>query len=354
MANGSRERIAASAVRCVFRSQSVSLTSHAVNPKRVQRKARGPHIPSSDLTAWRAVVRVLRSTATGSLHSLTSVIFPADCRVCGLPLSGFTLLPVCDSCWNDLPAQAGALCVRCGEALAQPAASDGRSDQDGAPSEAEMLCRVCRAAPPPFEKAVAHGVYAGTLKALVHLLKYDGMEPVAQRLGVLVAEQVLAIPGLPGNIVVVPVPLFSGKWRQRGFNQSQLLAQGAVRTMRRRRPEMGLTLAENALERRRATESQAGLSPHGRRENVRGAFFAPKPLAVDGRDVLVIDDIYTTGATSRACAKALRSAGAARVWVATLARAQREDAAHRVQNAEPAIVAELPMTDDIAFWEEGR
>ncbi|MGC2639358.1 MAG: ComF family protein [Acidobacteriaceae bacterium] len=287
---------------------------------------------------------------SGALHSLTTVIFPADCRVCGLPLSGFSLLPVCNSCWNDLPAQSGVLCARCGEAIqALPGLDPGP-------------CRLCRAAPPPFEKAVAYGIYAGKLRALVHLLKYDGMEPLARRLGALAGRQALAIGDLPDHLVIVPVPLWAAKGRQRGFNQAERLACGAMAEMRRQRPVMRMQLAADALERRRATESQAGLSPHQRRVNVRGAFFVSRPAAIDGRDVLLIDDIYTTGATARACTRALRSAGAGRVWVATVARAQREDAtvlrdaadstAETVaQNAHPA---DLPMEEDVAFWEDGR
>jgi ComF family protein len=272
-----------------------------------------------------------------AIDSLTTVLFPADCRVCGEPLSGFTLLPVCNSCWNDLPAQTGALCVRCGETLASE------------PGANAAQCRVCRAAAPPFEKAVAHGVYAGKLRALVHLLKYDGIEGLAARLGGLAAERALAVEGLPGELVVAPVPLWPGKRRQRGFNQAELLARGLVAAMRKRRPEMRVRLVAGALERRRATESQAGLSPHQRRANIRGAFFAPRPAAVDGRDVLLIDDIYTTGATARACSQALKSAGARRVWVATVARAQRENA--RV-GAAAAEEVEIPMEQDVALWDE--
>jgi ComF family protein len=293
------------------------------------------------------VARVLRSTTGSAFDSLTTVLFPADCRVCGLPLSGFTLLPVCSSCWNDLPAQTGALCVRCGEALTHPVAPDGRSDQDGAPDAS--LCRICRAAAPPFEKAVAHGVYADKLRALVHLLKYEGMEPLASRLGALAAEQALAVEGLPRELVVAPVPLWPSKGRQRGFNQAELLARGAIAAMRMRRPEMRVRLVAGALERRRATESQAGLSPHERRANVRGAFFVPKPATVDGQDVLLIDDIYTTGATARACAQALKSAGARRVWVATVARAQREDAQVGAAAVEDV---EIPIEQDVALWDE--
>lgn len=288
-------------------------------------------------------MRVLRSTAAGTVHSLSTVVFPADCQVCGLPLSGFSLLPVCNPCWNNLPAQSGPLCIRCGEALpAEPAGS-------------QSVCRLCRAASPAFEKAVAHGVYAGKLKTLVHLLKYDGMEPLARRLGGLVAGHVLAIADLPGDLVVVPVPLWGDKRRQRGFNQAEALAYGVMTAMQRRRPDLRLRLAAGALTRQRATESQAGLSPHQRRMNVRGAFFVPRPVAVDGRHVLLIDDIYTTGATARACAQALRSAGATRVWVATVARAQREDGLLRVDADGPPEsksqdAPETPMEQDVAFW----
>jgi ComF family protein len=306
------------------------------------------------IAAWRAVVRVLRSTATVPLDNLTAVLFPADCRVCNTPLPGFSLLPICSSCWNDLPSQSGALCALCGESLeGNPAAPP-----DG-------LCRLCRTSPPPFERAVAHGVYQGTLRNLLHLLKYDGMQPIARRLGLLLADQLLATPGLPSNLVVVPVPLFGAKQRRRGFNQSELLAQGCLAAIRRRRPELCLALASGALQRQRATDSQAGLSPHQRRVNLRGAFFAPQPAWVAGRNILLIDDIYTTGATARGCSQALRRAGAASVWVATVARAQWEFPASLSGFAVPATrdtaetyesdtPSEMPMDEDIAFWEEGR
>jgi ComF family protein len=237
-----------------------------------------------------------------------------------------------------LPPQTGALCARCGEAL------------EPQPDTGAALCRPCRAAAPPFEKAVAHGVYAGNLRTLVHLLKYDGMEGLAVRLGALAAGQALAVPELPEAVVIVPVPLWPAKRRQRGFNQAELLARGALAAMRKQRPEMRLRLGLDALERRRATESQAGLSPHERRANVRGAFFVRHPAKVDGKDVLLIDDIYTTGATARACSQALKSAGAQRVWVATVARAQRESVKGEAAGAIRA--AEIPMEQDVAFWDE--
>ncbi len=292
--------------------------------------------PLSQTTAWRAVVRVLRSTG----DNLSTVLFPADCRICGGPLAALSRVPVCESCWNQLPEQSGPLCALCGESLG---VSDFGEGGDG-------YCRKCRMVPPEFERAVAHGLYAGTMRTLLHLLKYDGLEPIALRLGALLAKQVAAIAELPAKMVVVPVPLYEGKRRERGFNQAELLARAVCAAMRRLRPEWQGELAVRALARQRATESQAGLTLHERRRNLRGVFSAAKPERMRGRDVLLIDDIYTTGATARACSAVLKKAGAAGVWVATVARAQR----HEIQFV-PALSAavETPMREDVAVWDGG-
>ena len=287
---------------------------------------------------------MLRSTAQSTLNSFSAVLFPADCRVCGVPLGSFSLLPVCASCWNHLPPQPGTLCDRCGEALSyEPDLTTEKS-----------LCRPCRTSAPPFEKAVAWGLYRDELRALLHLLKYDGMHPLAKRLGALLADPVLAISDLPAELVVVPVPLFAGKRRQRGFNQSELIARHAIRALRHRRPDLSVHLALDVLGRHRATESQAGLTAHQRRENLRGAFVAARPAAVAGLHVLLIDDIYTTGATARACSQALRRAGAASVCVATVARAQKEQWPHRDSAQQHFAAPEIPMERDFAFWDEAR
>jgi ComF family protein len=292
--------------------------------------------------AWRAVVRVLRSP----VDSVTSVVFPGDCRVCGDPLSALTRVPVCPPCWNDLPPQSALLCFRCGESL-------GVSDFGEMPGGG-LFCRACRLAPPAFSQAVAHGAYQGTMRALLHLLKYEGLEPIAQKLGALIAARVAAIPDLPQKMLVVPVPLFKARRRERGFNQAALLAEAAMRAMRRLRPEwegeLAPEFARGVLARQRATESQAGLSPRERRRNLRGAFFIAQPERVRDRDVLLIDDIYTTGATARACSQALRRAGAASVRVATAARAQRR----QIETFQPETAAEAPMHQDVAMWDGGK
>jgi ComF family protein len=182
-------------------------------------------------------------------------------------------------------------------------------------------------APPAFVKAVAYGGYHGQLRSLVHLLKYDGMQPIAGRLGTLLADSLEAFAASATPMLVIPVPMHPLKQRQRGFNHAELLARAAMVEMRRRHPQWVLHLETSLLKRVRVTVSQAGLTTHQRRQNLRGAFFAPSPARLAGRDILLVDDIYTTGATARACSRMLRNAGARSVRVATVARAQREGVA---------------------------
>jgi ComF family protein len=161
------------------------------------------------------------------------------------------------------------------------------------------------------------------MKAAIHALKYDGLHPAARGLGRMLAEAIAQLAAeAPSEMLVVPVPLHRSKYSDRGFNQARSLAVNALATLRKTHPEWRLTLASSALMRLRATKSQAGLTPRQRRLNVRGAFVVSNPAAVKLKHVLVIDDIYTTGATARATAQALMNAGAESVRVATLARAR--------------------------------
>ncbi len=140
----------------------------------------------------------------------------------------------------------------------------------------------------------------------------------------MLAEAIARLAGdAPSEMLVVPVPLHRSRFALRGFNQARLLAENALGCLRKSHPEWRLTLASSTLMRLRATESQAGLSSRQRRVNVRGAFSVSDPAAVTLKHILLIDDIFTTGATARAAALALTKAGAASVWVATLARARR-------------------------------
>lgn len=185
---------------------------------------------------------------------------------------------------------------------------------------------MCERARPAFQQAVAYGVYEGRLRALIHLLKYERVAPVAVPLGKLLAESIGLLKDLPAELTLVVVPLHGSKKRERGFNQTALLAESAFRVLRGNRP--GMKLAQEALGRQRSTGSQSGLTARQRRLNLRGAFFVAEPASVRGQSILLLDDIYTTGATARECTRTLLAAGAAAVYVATLARSQREGVAH--------------------------
>ena len=205
----------------------------------------------------------------------------------------------------------GKVCSVCGDRVLS---SYAEVDSDGL-----RRCPICRRAERPFERAVAYGSYDGGLRELVHLLKYNRVRPAAGILGRMLAEAIQTFePVLEGTtVLVVPVPLYKSRRRQRGFNQAELIARAALK---HRSASDHLQLRADILLRTRDTHSQIGLTGHQRRENMRGAFAVAHASEVNGRDVLLVDDVYTTGTTATECARVLRRAGASRVWVATAAR----------------------------------
>jgi ComF family protein len=189
---------------------------------------------------------------------------------------------------------------------------------------AETRCLLCQRKDPPFERAVAYGSYDGGLRDLIHLLKFQQVRPAVAILGRMLAETVANLEQtMPvgtifcRTIAVVPVPLHTRKQAQRGFNQAEMIARGALKQLSR--PKR-FDLCTGVLVRRRDTGSQIGLTRHQRRQNLRGAFAVSDPTRILNRDILLVDDVYTTGTTASECARVLRRAGAARVWVVTVAR----------------------------------
>ena len=204
-----------------------------------------------------------------------------------------------------------------------------------------VLCDTCTQELPPFERATAFGSYGGSLRSLLHLYKFDGVRALRKPLGLRLADAMLhACDGLTGPVQVVAVPLYRGK---RAFNQSAEMADEAVRRINGTSRPFTLQAAHGLLQRTRPTESQAHLSPQQRRTNVHGAFEVRKD--VRGAQVLLVDDVYTTGATAMECTRVLLRAGALSVHVATLARTQRG------MSATWDSVGGTAVSGDVAGWD---
>ena len=313
--------------------------------KDVQLGSGGPPGRYVGEAGWRAVTRVLRSSieAMGcAVADVTNIFLPSDCLVCGAAIATLGRVRVCDACVARVgPAsetKQDTLCSRCGDALgmesARFAAAMGVSE-----------CTMCRLAPPMFDRAVAISNYDNEMREMLHLLKYDGMRAVAEHvLGDGMATAIRRLrKAAADELMVVPVPLFAARERERGFNQSRLLAAAAVKRLRRSEPEWRLPIRVDVLARVKDTRALYELNPQQRRRNLQGAFRVIKAQAVEGAEILLIDDIMTTGATARECAKVLRRAGAAKVWVATAAKAQPES----VQN----VIQHQP--EGFAMWDTG-
>ncbi len=288
----------------------------------------GPSIASRNGALWFENSPLARASSNIA-ESLFAVLFPSDCRICGAPLVKISRLPVCLPCLDAMQPIEGGTCTICGERLFSPHAfSETEGDAANDPR-----CGLCRRIEPPFARALAYGSYEGGLRELIHLLKYGRVLPAANVLGRMLWEAIAALePAIaPGAVTVIPVPLHRAKFRQRGYNQAELIARSAMKinpARDRDRDKDRFRLYVDGLIRKRDTSSQTGLTAHQRRANLRGAFAVSHPEEVRGREVLLVDDVYTTGATASECSLVLRRAGAAKVWVATVARTLKISAQH--------------------------
>jgi ComF family protein len=266
-------------------------------------------------------------------ESLFATLFPADCRLCGAPLIKISRLPVCEDCLTAIRPIGGGTCAICGERIFSPYALLSTGD--------EPRCGLCRRTEPLFARAKAYGSYDGGLRELIHLLKYEQVQPAANVLGRMLAEAIEALAPAFGDapVTMLPVPLHRGKRRQRGFNQTELIARAALKL----KPAQGrLILNADLLVRQRPTQSQIGLTRHQRRENMRGAFAVPQPAEIKGREILLVDDVFTTGTTVSECARILRRHGASKVWVATVARTLKIEANHMQPRGSEIPATALP------------
>ncbi|MEW6259322.1 MAG: ComF family protein [Thermodesulfobacteriota bacterium] len=214
----------------------------------------------------------------------------------------------CPACMDAIRLIRSPKCSVCG----MPFWGDGESDH---------VCGQCDIQPRPFASAEAVGVYDGPLRSAVHALKYDGKLRVARILGRSLALH-FAASGLRRTVdLIVPVPLHPVRLRKRGFNQSILLIQGWEKWLPA--DEKGCcspVIHIEALRRIRNTRPQMSLGRKERQTNIIGAFDLHPGAVVEGKRVLLVDDVLTTGATVAECATVLLKAGAAKVDVLTVAR----------------------------------
>lgn len=244
-------------------------------------------------------------------------------------LAGFADLvfaPVCLGCGSLVPAIASErrLCGACRTRLRElPRPRCPRCDSPRPPTVSAALaregCSTCELLPPAVRSLRSAFVLEGPAHRLVHGLKYGGWHCLASLMGSRMAAVPLGREAEEEVEMVVPVPLSAVRLRQRGYNQAALLADEVCRIR-------GLHFRPDLLVRSRSTESQTTLHPAERRANVAGAFRVP-PESVGtilGRHLLVVDDVWTTGATTLACADALLGTGARAVSVLTFARALPE------------------------------
>ncbi|HEU5460619.1 MAG TPA: ComF family protein [Pyrinomonadaceae bacterium] len=235
--------------------------------------------------------------------AILTLAYPHACTICGYSVEQYKFGVVCEACWNATSIFTGTetICWKCGV----PAVVDAIS----IPPD-EVRCRRCDSQ--AFTAARAIGLYEGALRESVLLLKRQPhLSRHLERLLVIAARRD------PVNTAtrIIPVPLHRKKMKTRGFNQASILAHAVSKPL-------GLPLDEVSLFRVSTSEKyRAGLDAKGRQDTVAGAFEVRHPRLIANEDILLVDDVFTTGATVSACAEALTRAGAKTVCVLTIARA---------------------------------
>lgn len=226
------------------------------------------------------------------VEGLLDVVFPPACAACGAVIEQRQAF--CERCSVEVSPLPEPGCGRC----AEPGDFPGR------------LCPRCSHSPPPFERAWAPFSHEGAVAHAIHLFKYEDRPELAVPLARLLAEA--AAPFASWADAVCAIPLHRSRYRERKYDQAHLLASELARAA-------GLPCLSGALQRIRATRRQVGLDEASRELNLAGAFQGSG--SASGRRLLLVDDVFTTGATARAAARAAMDAGALRVRILTLARA---------------------------------
>ena len=233
---------------------------------------------------------------------LLDFILPTSCSFCHDPVGNSNIPLFCSTCWADFTLIQGPVCRRCGRPFDSPETLSHSPDH---------VCLACRRALPLFDQALSVGYFEGSLREAVHQFKYRPCRNLGSPLGDWMAANVRLVMDID---LVMPVPLHVSRLKERGFNQALLLAHRMSKTH-------GIPFSCDNLYRTRPTRPQVELKGVERIINVAGAFAIRQPEVVADRNVVLIDDVFTTGATMNECASVLKQAGASHVTAFTLARA---------------------------------
>ena len=233
--------------------------------------------------------------------ALLDIVFPPLCHACKEFIPDAGVLHLCTRCRGEVHTISSPLCTVCGIPFATPGGID-------------HVCGACLATHPRFAAARAAVLFDGVARDLIHRFKYDRKVHLARPLSLLMLETLTLFATSLGAELLIPVPLHRRRLRERGFNQAVLLGRPLATTW-------NIPLVVDNLKRIRWTEPQVTLSATEREANVRGAFALNNPAAVRGNKIILLDDVYTTGSTVAECSRVLRQAGAAAVYVITVARA---------------------------------
>jgi ComF family protein len=240
----------------------------------------------------------IRSAFGAALRQVVDYALPPRCPGCGEITQEEHRF--CLSCWQKLHFIGEPCCARCG----LPFEFDGGIDAE---------CGACLAYPPPFDRMRAAVAYGEIARQVALKLKYSGRPGVAETLGHFMQRH---LADAPADALLAPVPLHRWRIWKRGYNQSGLIASALAR-------RTGLAVELGLLQRIKRTPPLKGLGPRERALTVRGAFRVALPERARGRTIVLVDDVFTSGATAGACAKALKRAGAARVEIICWARVVR-------------------------------
>jgi ComF family protein len=230
------------------------------------------------------------------------LLFPDDCRICETPLENLSRIPVCPSCLKlPVPLAADHACRVCQTPFT-----------DAYPLDEYDLCTVCRGREVNFDVAYSFGSYEGALRDLIRLFKYSKIDTLAKPLSRFLIE---ALPRDQSFELITAMPIHWFRRWQRGFDQAELLAGPVAR-------HYGVR-SQTLLKRIRMGKRQAGLGATARQKNLSGAFRLAAGARVEGKRILLIDDVLTTGSTLAAATTVLKAAGARSVSVVTVARVMR-------------------------------